>query len=88
MAGISGSTSSVTRNSTGDYTINFTSAMPDTNYVVNISRKQDSSGGMSYCIGGISRTAGAVSTSASGFGTVGSGFAGVDYEVVTVTIIE
>ena len=30
----SGNVSSVTRNGTGDYTINFTTAMPDTNYAV------------------------------------------------------
>jgi len=31
----SGNVSSVTRNGTGDYTINFTTAMPDANYVLN-----------------------------------------------------
>jgi hypothetical protein len=30
----SGNVSSVTRNATGDYTVNFTTAMPDTNYAV------------------------------------------------------
>jgi multidrug efflux pump subunit AcrA (membrane-fusion protein) len=30
----SGNVSSVTRNGTGDYTVNFTTAMPDANYVV------------------------------------------------------
>ena len=31
----SGNVSSVTRNGTGDYTVNFTTAMPDANYVLN-----------------------------------------------------
>jgi hypothetical protein len=33
----SGNVSSVTRNSAGNYTVNFTDAMPDTNYVTNVS---------------------------------------------------
>ena len=32
----SGNVSSITDNGTGDYTVNFTTAMPDANYVVNI----------------------------------------------------
>jgi hypothetical protein len=39
----SGNVSSVTRNGTGDYTINFTTAMPDANYtLVGVSRPQTS----------------------------------------------
>ena len=34
----SGNVSSITDNGTGDYTVNFTTAMPDANYAVNISK--------------------------------------------------
>jgi hypothetical protein len=37
----SGNVSSITDNGTGDYTINFTTAMPDANYSVNISVETD-----------------------------------------------
>jgi hypothetical protein len=38
----SGNVSSVTRNATGDYTVNFTTAMPDANYSVNVSAQRNS----------------------------------------------
>ena len=37
----SGNVSSVTRTATGDYTVNFTTAMPDTNYAALISQSRD-----------------------------------------------
>jgi hypothetical protein len=37
----SGNVSSVTRNDTGDYTVNFTTAMPDANYAVNVTASSD-----------------------------------------------
>jgi|DEB0MinimDraft_6_1074348.scaffolds.fasta_scaffold30675_4 hypothetical protein len=36
----SGNVSSITDNGTGDYTVNFTTAMPDANYAVNCTRAQ------------------------------------------------
>ena len=39
----SGNVSSVADNGTGDYTVNFTSAMPDTNYAISGSIKPESS---------------------------------------------
>ena len=33
--------SSITDNGTGDYTVNFTTAMPDANYAINVSSRQD-----------------------------------------------
>jgi hypothetical protein len=39
----SGNVSSVTRNSTGNYTVNFTTAMPDANYVVQVTPRPDAS---------------------------------------------
>ena len=40
----SGNISSITDNGTGDYTVNFTNAMPDANYAYHIGSKQDQSG--------------------------------------------
>ena len=40
----SGNVSSVTRNGTGDYTVNFTTALPDANYSTNISWNQPTFG--------------------------------------------
>jgi hypothetical protein len=41
----SGNVSSVTRNGTGDYTVNFTTAMPDTDYSVTMSGRDGNSQG-------------------------------------------
>ena len=43
----SGNVSSITDNNTGDYTINFTTAMPDANYSVSTSCQQDDTGAAS-----------------------------------------
>lgn len=43
----SGNVSSITDNGTGNYTVNFTNAMPDANYVVSGSANEDG-GGSSY----------------------------------------
>jgi len=40
----SGNVSSITDNGTGDYTVNFTTAMPDTNYCFNLSANDDGTG--------------------------------------------
>ena len=37
--------SSITKNGTGDYTVNFTTAMPDANYVTNITMQRGDSAG-------------------------------------------
>ena len=44
----SGNVSSITDNNTGDYTVNFTNAMPDANYAVNLSssREPNTGGGV------------------------------------------
>ena len=42
----SGNVSSVTRNGTGDYTVNFTNSMPDTNYAVNGTAQEVSGNGL------------------------------------------
>ena len=47
----SGNVSSITDNGTGNYTVNFTTAMPDANYASNVTVKQDDSGGGTYVFG-------------------------------------
>ena len=47
----SGNVSSITDNGTGNYTVNFTNAMPDANYASNVTVKQDDSGGGTYVFG-------------------------------------
>jgi hypothetical protein len=44
----SGNVSSITDNGTGDYTVNFTTAMADVNYSVNISGNVDATGNYGY----------------------------------------
>jgi hypothetical protein len=44
----SGNVSSVTRNATGDYTVNFTTAMPDANYAVNTTAGGNFAGAMAF----------------------------------------
>jgi hypothetical protein len=44
----SGNVSSVTRNATGDYTVNFTTAMPDANYAVNATAGGNFDGAMGF----------------------------------------
>lgn len=44
----SGNVSSITDNGTGDYTVNFTNAMSDVNYAVNVSGNVDATGNYGY----------------------------------------
>ena len=64
----SGNVSSITDNGTGDYTVNFTTAMPDANYCYTGSIMQDSVGGNQ------GKTAGIYTTPSSGSCRVTSGF--------------
>lgn len=66
----SGNVSSVTRNSTGDYNVNFTTAMADTNYSIGISSDLNTSNGLNVYYAQTSSTSYAhVST----YGAVGGG---------------
>jgi hypothetical protein len=47
----SGNVSSITDNGTGDYTVNFTTAMPDANYATLVSGDQQGSGTINNAIG-------------------------------------
>ena len=49
----SGNVSSITDNGTGDYTVNFTTAMPDANYAVTLGHQYYTTGGFSDTISGI-----------------------------------
>jgi hypothetical protein len=78
----SGNVSSVTRNSTGNYTVNFTTAMPDTNYAVTgASKNQDNTtttaGNNPVAVGPISFATGSIGimTPATTAGTLVDPFA-------------
>ena len=74
--------SSVTRNSTGDYSINFTTAMPNANYAV-------SGMGVDFSFGGvfvISSVAGSQTTALIRVLTLQKGNAYYDPSVMTVTV--
>jgi hypothetical protein len=60
----SGNVSSVTRNATGDYTINFTTAMPDANYSTNVTNGSDTTGNSSWAGANVLALMTAPSTSA------------------------
>lgn len=47
----SGNVSSVLKNAVGDYTVNFTTAMPDANYSSNVTSLQDVSSNANYASG-------------------------------------
>jgi hypothetical protein len=66
-----GNVSSVTANGTGDYTVNFTTAMPDANYSVQCSGQRETTGGNISHIANISNN----SSSSIATGSVRVGFA-------------
>ena len=82
----SGNVSSITDNGTGDYTVNFTTAMPDTNYTI--------SGGGRFaqfanadlpCIGFFRNTANPILTTSARIGVANLGGGAEDPPVATVT---
>ena len=50
---------SITKNSTGDFTINFTTAMPDDKYATVYGGQFDNTGGAAFAVFGLARVAGA-----------------------------
>jgi hypothetical protein len=74
--------SSITDNGTGGYTVNFSTAMPDANYVVVVGGR--GAGGASFCTHNKEFTSPTVSTVA--VACVNSGGGGVDSANVDVTI--
>jgi hypothetical protein len=81
----SGNVSSITDNGTGDYTVNFTTAMADANYSATMSGQFDTTGGNDRKVG-ISRTAGAVSNGSVRVVSNGSDGSNQDFLVVCVAI--
>ena len=82
---------SVTKNGTGDYTINFTNAFSDTNYVVSLGgQRGDGSGFINFgqsCIQGTANNTPSFTTSQIRLNTANSnGTAAVDWPVVFATI--
>ena len=78
----SGNVSSITDNGTGDYTVNFTTAMPDVDYAVCLGGRRASTS--NYLLGGTGSTV--PTTSAYNFETKGSDFVtGVDYDYVLLS---
>jgi len=77
----SGNVSSITDNGTGDYTVNFTNAMPDANFSV---------AGWARCSGALGTLTGvdnaALTTTSARVGTMGISFAVTDALFVTVNI--
>ena len=76
----SGNVSSITDNGTGDYTVNFTTAMPDADYSVALAIQAQTSGGA-----GLSRNITATS-SANRFLTVNTSIVALDVPYLGVTI--
>lgn len=76
----SGNVTSITDNGTGDYTVNFTTAMPDVNYAVVAS--VSSSAGDARIAGAWTYAVGSVKIK-----TLSSTFAVADYELVNVVVL-
>jgi hypothetical protein len=75
----SGNVSSITDNGTGDYTVNFTTAMPDANYAVASSGQLDNAGAANGdVITGAYRSATSHTTSGYRTSTVNSGGTAID----------
>jgi hypothetical protein len=86
----SGNVTSITDNGTGDYTVNFTTAMPDANYSVNINASPIYGvawiGGVGVFSEGASATEVAPTTTAFRFGVRNSSVAVADAKYVLVSI--
>ena len=85
----SGNVTSITDNGTGTYTVNFTTAMPDTNYAAAVSVAETGSTGLTDWSGAIRRNTNASDSMATTFIKVAAFSAGsvaVDPGVVVVTI--
>jgi hypothetical protein len=78
----SGNVSSITDNGTGQYTVNFTTAMPDANYAFNVTGKRTTDS----AVIGMGKGTGTLTSSAVQIKTTGTDAAGTDPEWVLVTI--
>jgi hypothetical protein len=78
--------SSITDNGTGDYTVNFTNAMPDTSYALAGSGQVDQAGGIAYSLIGLQRSATAKQTTSVRVGSASVTPAALDYTDIDVSI--
>ena len=80
----SGNVSSVTRNGTGDYTVNFTTAMPDANYSVSFGGQSVASSGWWRFLGSGAAGVNGFSSSSYRFSTPNVAFSNADTEIATL----
>jgi len=80
--------SSITDNGTGDYTVNFTTAMPNANYAINVSISPNYAGAYaaSPAINATGTTEVAPTTTAARFTTVSTGGSTFDVKYVNVSV--
>jgi hypothetical protein len=79
--------SSITRNGTGDYTINFTTAMPNANYVVAGMTQIDTGGNVQCGEIGIKRAAGSQTTTIVRITTNNGAQTAVDVAIAMVVVL-
>jgi hypothetical protein len=77
----SGNVSSITDNGTGDYTVNFTTAMPDANYSVLVGQQRQTASSSVGAQGGYSST-----TSSTRITTYDTGFVLLDFQAVMIGV--
>jgi hypothetical protein len=83
----SGNVSSVSDNGTGDYTVNFTTAMPNTNYNVTFGGSREPAGSISTTASyGMQRTATRSTSSVRVYTTTSAAGGAADWEIVDVSI--
>jgi hypothetical protein len=82
----SGNVSSITDNGTGDYTVNFTTAMPDTNYASVCGSSTISGGALNYSFGPVVPSVSAPTTTSRRFVREGSNGAASDPENAEIAI--
>ena len=82
----SGNVSSITDNGTGDYTVNFTTAMPDANYVTTFGYSADGSFNSWGYVNSAGRTPNAPTTSAVRIGIRNTSDAALDVPYLNVAI--
>jgi hypothetical protein len=78
--------SSITDNGTGDYTVNFTNAFSDTNYVATFGGRRGTAGGGFNLLTGIFANASSELTGSLRVGTSNDAGNAVDSEVVNVAV--
>lgn len=82
----SGNVSSITDNGTGDYTVNFSTAMPDANYCIKTSSGEDTAGSNANHMGAqLHRST--PTTSACRINTINTSGSAVDHQFINVGIV-